>query len=338
MAEAFKASGMAQPAGFDQFNLESLFGRRLPRDVGKPDTPTVEMSPRGKGWVYVRDGKTVVEFTPSERSVPKSYRRSFSHFLIHNCGIHPQLRKHIEADGRIPELLTYRVQDINGSRTISFRLKSVSESKETWESVPKEFTEYIDPKDPLAQVVKQFEKAIKDSTQPTDDGMWQFVKDALRDGKVLDAFLAWHEYFLQSGEGDRDLLRQISEVADEEVRYLITHLGEEEKEGRRLSQTLVSLARRRPQKKYILGVLGANVLVHAGRPQDAIELQKKALEANPHLAAVYYDIGAAYYRDFYMDLCWRCYEMARKLAPKHPVLRQLDDLQTQFEQDFPDDF
>jgi len=79
IAEGLKAAKMAQPAEFDQFNLESLFGRRLPGDVGKPGTPTAETTPRDKGWVCIRDGKTVVEFTPSEHAVPKSYRRSLNH-------------------------------------------------------------------------------------------------------------------------------------------------------------------------------------------------------------------------------------------------------------------
>ncbi len=258
--------------------------------------------------------------------------------MIHFCNIHPELRKQIEANGKVPALLTYRVQTLNRSLTVSFRLKSASEREGVWTSVPKGFTKYVDPKDPLAPVVTQFEKALKDSKPPTEDGVRQFVKYSLHTGRVLDAYLAWHEYFLQTGEGDRDLLDRISDAADEEVRFLIAHLGEGGNEGRRLYETLNSLERRNPQPKYILGVIRANVLVHAGRPQEAIALQKKALDANPYLAAVYYDIGSAYYSDFSFSLAWRCFEMARKLAPKHFVLRQLDELQARFEKDFPDDF
>jgi tetratricopeptide (TPR) repeat protein len=262
-------------------------------------------------------------------------RESFLHFLVHHCQLHPQVRGRVADSGKVPALLSYRFYE-HGPWAITLRLRSVSRSPDAWTGLPAGFTRKADPRDPLAPVEEQFQRAVREARAPTKEDVTRRARESLRGGDALDAYLTSHEFFLQTGLLSRDLQSRIRQAADEEVRALLAALGGSD--VRRLVEAAAALERRKPAKGYVLGVIRANALVKAGRTGEARELFQKALEANPYLAAVYHDLGNLYYRDFAMIWAWRCFEMARTLAPAHPVLRPVDQLQARLEKDFPEDF
>jgi hypothetical protein len=336
--KAAKTSDAELDQEFDQFNLESMFSRRLPKDVGRPSTPTAEILPRDKGWIASYKGKTVVDFTPSEYAVPSFCRQSFLHFLIHGSKLHPQLWHKVAESERFPETLVYRYYRL-GPSICTLRLESVKENTEGWKGIPAGFTKNVRPDDPLALVVKLFKRAREEAKPPTKEDVKRYVQKALDGGYVLDAYLAWHEWFLQTGELDEDLGRPILQAADREIQTLHAVIGKEDKESAgTMYDILLALEKRNPTKKYVLDVLRANRLADYGRFKEALDLQQKALEANAYLAAVYFDIGHVYYLNFNMDSAWRCAEMTRALAIHHPLLRNFEKLESQLQKDFPDDF
>jgi hypothetical protein len=336
--KAAKISDAELDQEFDQFNLESVFSRQLPKDAGRPSTPTAEILPRDKGWIASYKCTTVVDFTPSEYAVPSLCRQSFLHFLIHGCKLHPQLWHKVAESERFPEALVYRYYRL-GPSSCKLHLKSVTESLEEWKGIPAGFTKEVSPHDPLASVVKQFMRAREEARPPTKEDVNRYVQKSLEGGDVLDAYLAWHEWFLQTGEYDDDLVRPILRAADREIRTLHSVIGKEEKEsGRRMYDAVLALEKRSPTKKYVLAVIHANWLVDGNRFKEALDLQQKALEANPYLAAVYFDIGHVFYVNFNMDAAWRCAEMTRALAIHHPLLRNFEKLESQLQKDFPEDF
>jgi hypothetical protein len=336
--KAAKTSDAELDQEFEQFNLESVFSRRLPKDVGRPGTPTAEILASDKGWIASYKGKIVVDFTPSEYAVPSFCGQSFLHFLIHGCKLHPQLWHKVAESERFPETLVYRYYRF-GPSSCTFHLKSVAENLEEWKGIPAGFTKEVRADDPLAPVVKLFKRAREEAKPPTKEDVKRYVQKALDGDDVLDAYLAWHEWFLQTGEYDEDLGRPILQAADREIRTLHSVIGKEEKESeRRMLDIVRALEKRSPTKKYVLAVILANLLVDGSRFKEALDLQQKALEANPYLAAVYFDIGHVFYLNFNMDSAWRCAEMTRALAIHHPLLRNFEKLESQLQKDFPEDF
>jgi tetratricopeptide (TPR) repeat protein len=62
-----------------------------------------------------------------------------------------------------------------------------------------------------------------------------------------------------------------------------------------------------------------------GKPKAAIELLARAIEANPRLTGAYKDLGDLYLQDWDMERAWRCWDIARGIAPSHPLLRGVAD-------------
>jgi len=336
--KAAKTSDAELDQEFDQFNLESIFSRRLPKDVGRPSSPTAEILPRDKGWIASYKGKTVIDFTPSEYPVPSFCRQSFSHFLIRGCKLHPEIWPKVAESERIPKTLVYRYYRY-GPSSCTLHLKSATQSLEEWKGIPAGFTKEDRPDDPLARVVKQFKRAQQEAKPLSKEDVKRYLQKALDDGDVLDAYLAWHEWFLQTGEYDEDLGCPILLAADREIRSLHAVIGEEVKKTEvTLYDIVPALEKRNPTKKYVLDVMRANRFADDGRFTEALNLQQKALEANPYLAAVYFDIGHIFYLNLNMDSAWRCAEMTRKLAVHHPLLRNFEKLESQLQKDFPEDF
>ncbi|MFO0877672.1 MAG: tetratricopeptide repeat protein [Gemmataceae bacterium] len=334
---AMRDVGRSLP-GFNQINLEAVAGRRLTEDRNKPDAPMGQFTPRGDGWFWHHDGRTYVQFLPSDVVVPEACRRSFSQFLLHRCMIHPQARVAIEATGKVPTWLIYEVDAPEGRAFHAFRLLGAEVGEETWTELPAEYRRFVDPADPLATMVKQFEKARKVTDRPTRYDLRTEVQKYLARNDPVDAYLVWFEFALHSYL-DRESAALIQEhVGQREDELQVIMKGFQGPPGhlRRYLEALETLEKKNPERKYILHVLRGNVLDMLGNPKAAIECYTKALQAQPYLPAVYQMLGAAHNR---MDTMWRGYEMARELVPDHPIVVAFAaNNELRLENEYPEDF
>lgn len=73
-----------------------------------------------------------------------------------------------------------------------------------------------------------------------------------------------------------------------------------------------------------LKVYEANFLADVGEGELAEKLFLEALEANDLLAGAWFDLGGLYHKRYETPVAWRCWDIARKIAPDHGLLKNAD--------------
>jgi hypothetical protein len=72
--------------------------------------------------------------------------------------------------------------------------------------------------------------------------------------------------------------------------------------------------------------------------QESRGLLIEALEVNPFLAVAYKDVGDIYLGEYDGRRAWRCWEAARRIAPNHEAVKQVDKLEEMLANEHPDYF
>jgi tetratricopeptide (TPR) repeat protein len=152
-------------------------------------------------------------------------------------------------------------------------------------------------------------------------------------GSYLDAMLTFIEYRFVSGlpfptEADDNVLRLFKAIRP----------PEDNDAAKEHLKTLTDLEKEAKFKKHIVMLFKANTYLKMGTHQDAKKLFHKALKANPHIALAYKDLGGIYFKESNTKIAWRCWDVARKIAPGHRMLMYLDGYEKKFELTYPEFF
>jgi hypothetical protein len=323
---------------FDQFQMESLFSRRLGHDPGRGDHALAPPSLNGKRWDFRYGDEVVVQFTPSERPIPNDLHRSLTRFLIHDCHIHPEFRSRIVAAGLVPELLTYRFLDMPDACAARLDLKSIATSQEGWNGIPPDFAVKIEAKNRLDQVLKRFREQRQTLAPVSQDAISRFVADAIQQGHALDAYLAWYESTLETDLPMPDLAAKVAASNDPGVRLLTRPKSLDERSVEQTLKELDALDRGPLKKGYVIDIVTASLQSARGRFGEANALYLKVLDTNPVLLGVYRMLGDNYFQQFETVEAWRCFDAIRWYAPGSRFLKDIRQLELVLEKDFPDDF
>ncbi len=62
------------------------------------------------------------------------------------------------------------------------------------------------------------------------------------------------------------------------------------------------------------------------------------LNSNPDITGVYKDRGGVFYAKYRMDDAWTCWDVARKICPSHPILKDVLEHEKRLEKTHPDFF
>ncbi len=142
-------------------------------------------------------------------------------------------------------------------------------------------------------------------------------------GKPLQAMLGYLEYNLTTGAplGDDFNRHRDTVTADENVKAFIGSLQPRSAEAAKAAiATLTRLAPLAGPKAYVLGIFRANFETGLDNREAAVDLFTAALKENPFLTGVWKDLGNALDTGYDASDAWRCYEVARIIAPMHNLL------------------
>ena len=77
------------------------------------------------------------------------------------------------------------------------------------------------------------------------------------------------------------------------------------------------------EKAYVLGIFRADMELTLGNRDAAAGLFLAALQKNPFLTGVWKDLGDNFATAADAADAWRCYDIARRIAPQHPLLKDV---------------
>ncbi|HEV7574215.1 MAG TPA: hypothetical protein VGQ21_22175, partial [Thermoanaerobaculia bacterium] len=147
-------------------------------------------------------------------------------------------------------------------------------------------------------------------------------------GKPLQAMLGYLERNLMIG-GDLPPdfhARKEKIVHDANVQALVASVqASSEAQAKENVATLNRLALLAGEKAYVVGIFRANMESPLGNGQAAIDLFVAALSKNPFITGVWKDLGDSLDTGYDAVDTWRCYEIARIIAPAHGLLAGVAD-------------
>jgi hypothetical protein len=128
-------------------------------------------------------------------------------------------------------------------------------------------------------------------------------------------------------------------VRDESVRALVASVQATNAiQAKDNVATLKRLALLAGEKAYVVGIFRANMESPLGNRETATDLLVTALTKNPFIAGVWKDLGDSLDGGYDAVDTWRCYEIARMLAPAHPIVRGIAEREAAMLKEHPEYF
>lgn len=311
---ALGAANISEPS-FAVPQLENLFSLRDPKSKTK----------LAYDGLKVKSGKSVfLEASKDGLKVDPETNRLYLRFLRYYAGGHPDALAWLGKRGQIPRQLTITTLNMKDKRVVNLTLLKTSPAPAA--VVPTGL-----PPTPDTSFGKLLARA-ETLNVPADYGL----ADAARyfaEKKYLLAILKYFDNSLSVGVPLAPEVGANKEVfsKDPDVSKLFAALGSSDEKG------LQALEPAAGELAYILQLFRGGLLMEKD-PQSAYKLYLQVLEAQPRLAGAWRDLGTIYYQSYEAVEAWRCWDMARHLAPKHEMLGDVDALQARLRKTYPEFF
>lgn len=335
----------------DMVNLSFLFGFVPP---GESSGGEMVESSRDSGLFFSKDGREVAHFVPSSQDIDAAVAATVSRFFMYEVPLHPAVRGRIEASGKYPDELAMNFRnDLGRRRAVVYKLKGVrSESVDLslaqLRKVPRAGS-------PLKDVYARLDELGRTPPDAVNETI-AFCREAGDRKAYVDVLLAQSEYELQTGTRLRGLLDEFEDdlKRDPDVIKLVTALSPPSSLPMALGflEGLDTIDRSKLKKGYLIDMFRANLIsfiitekLTKGQtvPRDVSsetpdKLILKVLKVNPYITAAYKDLGRYYYHNYEMVTAWECWDLARQFYPHHPMLRDIDALESSLEEQAPQFF
>lgn len=338
LSSVIKAVGGELPSGgaFDSFSAESLFSLSGPGN----NAGQVETTQDGTQTIFKHKDRVVTVFRPSSTECG-TYSDMFQKFMIYCCSLHPSIRKQIEGFGKFPQTLQFEVDSYpENAQTVEFRLMGKEESSVGHAAeVPTDLSRTLDSDNPMLPVLEAT-KNLTNSRPPTQDDVVAQAEKFLAANDSLDAMLTLVELSLASGDKLSEKGKELMKKAqtDERCKLLVSSLvPRSEEEAEQAIKNLDSLDKPGVKKAYLLNVFRANILQRKNG-DIAKKLLANAVKNNPYLTGAFKDLGDLYYSRYEMQTAWDCWDMGRQFYPQHPMMRDVNHMETSFQDAFSEFF
>jgi hypothetical protein len=322
---------------FKTFEDEMLFGLVMP---GEHKSNSVKIDEHEGKVNYVHNGATVASYIPSKSALPESAKRGYGRFLTYNCPLHPEIRKSLLSQKMLPASLVFHFKDGPMSTTdCSYTLKSSEEVAAESASPPANYKQIQDKE--LSEIYAALAQLGPEPKLPDQNSVSAAVDIDLKNNNPLNAFLTVVEYSLLSGDQrPQDSARVVAKSnGNPDFQLFIKNLEpHSEVEAKAAVKALESINRLKLSKGYVIDIMAANIYVQLKDLPKAKKLFTRALVANPLNVGAYNDLGNLYISMWEPPTAWECFRIARKINPKHPMLKDIDELEHKLQTDFPDFF
>jgi hypothetical protein len=311
---------------FDLAAIEHLFSL----SADKSDTVVDSVETNG---TKVYRAKQTVLMTVSDRtqSLPAASQGDYWRFMRYYVGGHPAIYASLAPVKGVPIQVVVELHNL-GVETRTLKLESIRTGPDTAYSLdgyqraspntePFVALRLVDANAPEALALR-----VTRARQDRDD--------AFARGDYVGAMLAYDDMLLSNGTGEPEWLKMAYNqlTADPATQRLNGAAASGARTVRdsvaqkKALEEFATLRTLNPTYVDVLDVFEANVRI-ALREEHGQDLLFDALHVNPYLIGAWHDLGDSYYRAFRMPDAWTCWDVARRISPSAPMMREVDQLE-----------
>ena len=277
----------------------------------------------------------LAEFSSRGKKLEPEQAQAFVRFLRYYCGGHPDILSELTVRALLPEetrLDFYTLNEVD-----SYRLRLLGSHAHTVARPDLSAVPLSPPGEPLLALGEAALKLSPDFVAKAADNAALASATALEKGDPLGAALRLFEAMLMDG---RDITEPLTRMrpaveADATSGALIKALILGETDAVAGEKALAQLEPKAGAGQHVVAIFRAGLMLGSKRPTEARDLYVKALAANPAIAGAWKDLGDIYHSNYETDFAWACWDVGRALAPKHPMLREVNKLEEYLRTNYP---
>jgi hypothetical protein len=334
LGKLMSSAKVVKPEPNTEFDVESFFSVVIP---GSTEGPAKQQK-NGDAIQFLHNSKVVCSVVPSTYTIDSANAESYKRFLAFCTHLHPTIATALAQDKTIFSTLH---SDGMGSfgfgekQTVDMKLVNTNNSGS--DEMPS-IEGYSFERDPmLVPVHDAFAKLGPNPKLPTKDEVTDAIHTAMREGQPLDAFLTICEQTWMTTDDMTDEIRRLkmSVMMDPNCRTFTMALSQPNKEQmKEVEQALGTIDRSKLKHAEAIDIVLANDLTGIGEYKRAETLMIGAITKNPRLVGAYLDLMQIMNAQYHTS-AWDCVEIARKLNPNYPRVKDIDDAEHRLEKDFP---
>jgi len=322
------------------FQLESFFGIR----IKKAAPPDLKQKNKSHEIDFFMNKEKVSAVNFSEESI-SGFENMFKKFLLYETQIHPSIIQKIIAEGKIPKDLSFHFFNKGKEYQASYTLKGIKRKANLLELNQGQFLFAYQTKDALITALNKVYAFVNNNTiqfKNREECIQKF-NSAFKKKNYTNAFLILMEQNLSNNAQFPQQFKQIESNGEKEknFREFIAALAPA-KDQTALKENIHTLEQLKKKKKitksYLLDAFLANLYKQINERETALQLFSNVVNHNPYITSLYSDLGNLFIEQHSMRLAWKCYEIALKIAPGHPVSKKIMERKKFLKSNFPEFF
>ena len=287
------------------------------------------------------DGQPLLRLDIAGSPVSGDDAAAFAQWLRYTWGGHPAVLKMLADGKRIPAAFTLHHQQMAGKVARHFRISAMTAG------VPATYALSAYRPRPLAADAPVLERVLAQAAllPPLEPGAHPALRaEAERlfaADQPFEAFLTMLEDHFSTGALVEKLTppQQLAMQACQPIHDLTRALLAKDKEGMQAAlATVQDLRQEYGLAQPVLALFEGQLRAKLGQRQAAMALYLQVLQAKPHMAAAYQDLGDVLYAQFDAPNAWRSWDAGRAMAPALRQFRKVNELERSLLNDYPDFF
>ena len=279
--------------------------------------------------------RLLAEFSKKGEKLQADQAKAFVRFLRYHCGGHPDILADVMVRGVLPResrLAFYNLNEVVAYSLMFKGMKAYSGPRPDFSKIA-----ITPPPEPLSALGEAALKLTPEIVAEAGQNSRQASRAALAQGDALGAALRLFEAMLMDG-GDigADLARDRAafEAAPNSAALLKALLAGAQ-DPVSAEKSLASLEMKAGRGSHVVAIFRAGFLIASDREVDTRDMYVRALIANPGIAGAWKDLGDIYYTNYETDVAWACWDIGRHLAPRHPMLSEVNRLEEYLRTNYP---
>ena len=287
------------------------------------------------------DGQPLLRLDIAGSPVSGDDATAFAQYLRYTWGGHPAVLTMLADGKRIPAAFTLHHQQIAGKVARHFRISAMTAG------APATYSLAAYRPRPLAADAPALERVLAQAARLPPLGpeapqahlaLRAEAERLFAAEKPFEAFLSMLEDHFSTGALVDKLSpqQQLAVQACQPIHDLTRALLAKDKEGIQAAlATVQGLRQQHGLEQPVLALFEGNLRAKLGQRQAAMALYLQVLQAKPHMAAAYQDLGDALYAQFDAPNAWRSWDAGRAMAPSLRQFRKVNDLERSLLHDHP---
>ncbi len=335
IAGILKAGGVAQqapPPVYEEQALSVLAGKRR-----GPLQPQVQ-----DGTVlWTLDGQPLLHLAIGGSPVSDDAARAFAQYVRYTWGGHPLVLKMLAGGKRIPADFTLHYQEVAGSVARRVQVSGLNMDAPATYSLAAYRPRPLTADAPVLERVLAQAALLPPLSSQAHPALRAEAEKLFAANQPFEAFLSMLEDHFSTGALVEKLTppQQLAMQACQPIHDLTRGLLAKDQEG--IAAALVTVQELRKQaglEQPVLALFEGNLRAKLGQWPQATALYLQVLQAKPHMAAVYQDLGDALLAQFDAPNAWRSWDAGRAMAPALRQFRKVNNLERDLLRNYPDFF